>query len=36
MIYDDDDKKEVEKLFTGINLVFSRLVSDKKEIDSYK
>ena len=36
MIYDDDDKEDVKKLFTGINIVFDRLITQEKIIDEFK
>ena len=33
MIYNNDDKNDVMRLFKGINIVFNRLVSEKREIE---
>jgi hypothetical protein len=32
MIYDNESEDDVIKLFSGINIVFSRLVSEENEI----
>jgi hypothetical protein len=32
MIYDNEELEDVIKLFSGINIVFSRLVSEENEI----